>query len=111
MEELLHEVHHVAVRMWTGTAELEGKELCSILNEAIREDVATEHTVVISRALNSYLCIKRRKGAGAVHRPIRWPEGNQTFRGGGLPPLHRHFFVVGKMYRAPMFLATSFERH
>jgi hypothetical protein len=33
-----------------------------------------------------------------------------TYRGGGFDDSHRGFFSVGKQYRQPCFLATSFSR-
>ena len=39
-----------------------------------------------------------------------WPANNRTFRGGGLPLRHRSFFAPGVQYRAPAFVATSFDR-
>ena len=32
-----------------------------------------------------------------------------SHRGGALPPQHHAFFAVGKKYRVPMYLATSFS--
>ena len=65
--------------------------------------------VVLVKALNAF-CVTRR-GDGSAPRPVRWPASNQSMRGGGLPPQHRAFFTPGKQYRAPMFVATTFERH
>jgi hypothetical protein len=106
--EFFNEVQHVAVRMWTSAEQLDGKELCWILNEALREDEAVDHTAVISRALNAF-CVRRQAGGGPSLQ-TRWPASNETVRGGGLPRRHRPFFTIGKRYRVPMFLATSGDR-
>jgi hypothetical protein len=47
-----------------------------------------------------------------VPSPEDWPfppEG-VTYRGGGLPVEHLAFYAVGKAFRVPGFLATSFRR-
>ena len=38
---------------------------------------------------------------------IPYPEDFQTYRGIGMPREHFCFFTVDKVYRAPMFLASS----
>ena len=53
-------------------------------------------------------CVTRRLSTTSA--PVRLPADNMTYRGGGLPRMHRPFFSVGVEYRAPMFVATSFER-
>ena len=91
-----------AMRMYTTAEAFQGRELCSILNEALRMDEVI-HAVTITRAINTF-CVTRRAPEAA---PILWPKDNTVFRGGGLPERHRHFFVQGKQYRVPMFLSTS----
>jgi len=95
---------HVAVRLWTSAATLHGREFCSILNQALREDAEDTigHAATITHALNAF-CVNRRAGGA----PVRWPSAHITYRGTALPRTHHGFFVVGKKYRAPMFLATS----
>ena len=39
-----------------------------------------------------------------------FPPNGQIFRGGGFDDSFRGFFTVGKQYRVPGFLATSFSR-
>ena len=51
------------------------------------------------------LCNTRRKGEGEV----KFPADGRCFRGGGFDDSHRDFFTVGKRYRVPGFLATSFS--
>lgn len=59
--------------------------------------------MILCRAINT-LCVRR-----GQHGSVSWPPDMQTYRGGGLPNVHRLFFTVGKRYRAPMYLATSFD--
>lgn len=42
-------------------------------------------------------------------KTISFPPGGRCYRGGGFDDAHRDFFVVGKKYRVPGFLATSFS--
>jgi hypothetical protein len=51
------------------------------------------------------LCLTRCTPADAV----KFPPGGRCFRGGGFDDAHRGFFTVGKKYRVPGFLATSFS--
>ena len=97
---------YIAVRLWTSATKLGGREFCSILNDAIRRDAkdTIDHAVTIAHALNCF-CVNRRHG----ETPTSWPESNVTYRGTAMPRLHRSFFTVGKKYRAPMFVATSFS--
>ena len=41
---------------------------------------------------------------------MRWPTEHVTFRGTAMPSIHSTFFQAGKKYRAPMFVATSFDK-
>jgi hypothetical protein len=61
------------------------------------------HLVVIVRAINA-LCIVRRESGS-----LKFPPNAVSHRGGALPPQHHAFFAVGKKYRVPMYLATSFS--
>jgi len=89
-------------------------EFCGVLNRILREldDDLLPDACIVVRAINS-LCVMR-------HDPskIVVPPGGMTYRGGGMP-LHLvvqmpgqppPFFVAGKKYRIPMFLATSEKR-
>ena len=40
----------------------------------------------------------------------RFPPDGITYRGGKLPDEHRAFYTVGKKYRVPGFLASTFSR-
>ena len=90
--------------LWTSSLTLCGHEFCSILNEAIRVDDPAISPIITSivRGINC-LSITRKFGANAVP----WPHDFILYRGGGLPNEHAFFFTVGKVYRVPMFLATS----
>ena len=112
-KELLSEIQVAATRIWTSTQKLQGAgvdkafnvEFCSLLNRALREDAAAAmpHTAVIVRAINA-LCIVRREDAS-----LKFPPNAVSHRGGALPRQHHAFFAVGKKYRVPMYLATSFS--
>ena len=100
--------YSAAVAVWksyvTGP---DGMEFCSLLNKVLRDD-GPDHLVMrpatrLTRALNAF-CVT--DGAEAHD----WPERNRTYRGAVLPRPHQAFYRVGKKYRVPMFLATSFER-
>jgi len=101
VEELIEEVETVAIRLWTSSAMLRDKELCSIFNEAIRTDNASMMPSVVqfARGLNM-LCVNRVSQAD-----FKWPE--LTYRGGALPRKHHSFFAKGKRFRAPQFISTS----
>ena len=88
-------------------------EFCGILNRILRDadDDLLPDACIVVRAIN-LMCVLR-------HHPskLMFPTGGITFRGGGMP-LHfvqqlpgqpPPFFVAGKKYRIPMYLATSFQ--
>eukprot|EP00811_Abedinium_folium_P035445 NODE_8235_length_1512_cov_5.008664.p1 GENE.NODE_8235_length_1512_cov_5.008664~~NODE_8235_length_1512_cov_5.008664.p1 ORF type:complete len:470 (+),score=79.63 NODE_8235_length_1512_cov_5.008664:2-1411(+) len=97
----LTEIEAIATRLWSSAHKCMNRELCSILNTAIRSDRNLESAMVLVRAIN-LLCVQRHSG------PI--PQFTQSYRGGGLPNEHQAFFVQGKQYRAPMFLATTTKK-
>jgi hypothetical protein len=111
--ELLSQIQVAATRIWTSTQKLQGAgvdkalnvEFCSLVNRALRDDIADvmQHLVVIVRAINA-LCIVRRES-----KSLKFPPNSESHRGGALPPQHHAFFAVGKKYRVPMYLATSFS--
>jgi hypothetical protein len=110
-EEVVRNVNAAAQRLWTSPIKLQGvppehhSELCSMMNRCIREDTAAvmPHLCVLVRSINM-LCIVRRDPSKQI-----FPPRMCTFRGGELPLQHAHFFEVGKKYRVPGFLATSFN--
>jgi hypothetical protein len=88
-------------------------EFCGVLNRILREldhELLPDACVVV-RAINS-LCVLRHDPSKLVY-----PPGGVSYRGGGMPLQHvahlagqpSPFFVAGKSYRIPMFLATSFS--
>ena len=93
----------MALRLWTCPITVQGTELCSMLNDALRRDVmpAIESAVILTAAINVYLLANTQQ---------QWPTNGLCFRGGGLPAEHRGFFVVGRRYRAPAFVASSFRQ-
>jgi hypothetical protein len=114
-QELLSQIQVAATRVWTSTQKLRGKgvddalnvEFCSLINRALRDDIADvmPHLVVIVRAINA-LCIVRLESSS-----LKFPDNAESHRGGALPKQHHAFFAVGKKYRVPMYLATSFDEN
>ncbi|EOD04915.1 hypothetical protein EMIHUDRAFT_121530 [Emiliania huxleyi CCMP1516] len=96
----------IAVRLWTSADLLGSREFCSLLNEALRSDdaAAIAHAAAITHALNAFCVTCRSRGS-----PVRWPSEHVTYRGTAMPRVYKEFFSVGKVYRAPMFVATSFR--
>jgi hypothetical protein len=100
--------------LWTSDLKLEGvgdehnKELCSLLNAAIRSDEERlmPSAAGLARSINS-LCVVRYAGSGRADFPV----GGVTFRGTGFDNRYRPFFdsEPNKKYRVPGFLATSFS--
>ena len=110
---------------------VKGKELCSILNTAIREDDPTVimHAVVLSIAIN-----KRRVGDRGAKpglfsgiRPKEYPQKiaknhmghgrtaagswwHGSWRGGGFRDEFQSFYKPGVKYRVPGVLATALSR-
>ena len=109
-DELLDSIAESAVLIWTSAKRLTlepGKtiEFCSLLNRILREhdpDLLPSACVVV-RGIN-LLCVMRRD-----ETKLLYPPGGESHRGGGLPLEHLPFFVAGKQFRVPMFLATSFD--
>merc|ERR1719506_303666 len=101
--------------LWTSGkkhAVIENKELCSVLNAVIRDDIAEEigAAAVIFRSINN-----RRVNRTSERPDINiqsYPPKGETWRGGGFRREHRAFFdrMIGKKYRVPGFLATSVRR-
>ena len=103
---------YIAVRLWTSAERLCGREFCSILNEAIRTDAAATigPAAMVTQGINSHCVTRRNPGETGAGGAVRWPPSNHTFRGTAMPQCHRDFFTPGKQYRAPMFVATSFDQ-
>ena len=105
-----------ATLLWTSASKLLGvptahsKELCSLVNSALRDDIeaAMPSLAIIVHGINT-LCVVRRKGLGAGELPFPPAPHCCTYRGGGFDDRFKGFFTVGKKYRVPGFLATSFS--
>ena len=101
--------------LWTsplkfeGVAEQHHKELCSLINAAIRDDhpELAGPTARVVRSINT-LCIVRGLDVAAL-AGLMFPPGGRTLRGSSFDNQHQDFFTVGKSYRVPGFLATSFS--
>ncbi|KAK3260101.1 hypothetical protein CYMTET_30926 [Cymbomonas tetramitiformis] len=127
-------------RVWTSDQKLnvakkdnQPMELCSILNQVIRDDDEITMKFVVQLVDGINRSVLPRAGGISCTIPIRklrqrdcdWdfdkredhrhmddPFGCKLcFRGGGFgrDPKYRDFFECGKMYRAPMYLATSLD--
>jgi hypothetical protein len=94
----------MAQRMWTSALQLRGREFCFILNDAVREDAPALAGTMgkIARSINQ-LCVTA--GCETVH-----PPDFVCYRGGGFDDAYRSFFVPGRAFRQPAYLATSFSR-
>ena len=87
--------------------QLRGREFCYILNAAVRDDAADliGPLAGLTRAINRLCVTAGVTGHTAVH-----PPGNVCFRGGGFDDRYRSFFVAGRQFRQPAYLATSFSQ-
>ena len=110
--QLLTEVGDTAELLWTSAETFAGmgefnKQLCSLLNRAIRDDHPdlAASTAAMARSLRELCVIAPRGGAAAPE----FPDGGITWRGTGFDDSMRDFFTEGKEYRVPGFLATSFS--
>jgi hypothetical protein len=109
-EELASNMAESAALIWTSAEKLRlgpgnTVEFCSLLNRILRErdpDLLALACGVV-RGIN-LLCVTRRDPS-----KLRFPPGGKSHRGGGLPAAHAPFFSVGKKFRVPMYLATSFD--
>eukprot|EP00039_Didymoeca_costata_P017621 m.326826 g.326826 ORF g.326826 m.326826 type:complete len:424 (-) comp16560_c2_seq75:188-1459(-) len=106
--EVLEEVVSATQRLWTSTITFPGtgRELCNLLNEAIRKDKVevVEHVAVLAWGIAG-LCVARNQALTTF-----FPPDSCAYRGAVLPDEHIGFFNVGRKYRVPGFLATSFEQ-
>ena len=76
-----------------------------MLNAAIRQDHPdlSPPAAMLSRGINA-MCVEGRSAAA-----LPFPAEGTTYRGGGFDDSCRDFFAVGKCFRQPCFLATSFS--
>jgi hypothetical protein len=119
--QLNERISDMAQKVWTSAKNLRGREFCSIFNELIRKDSEltdelAHQVATLAHAINSNVVTRGLGGdkpwpdgpaAGAYHNST---EPNTTWRGGGFSDRERAFFVVGKVYRAGGFLATSYNK-
>ena len=93
-------------RMWTSTLQLRGREFSSILNAAVRDDTLelAPPAADMARAINQ-LCVN----AGRQSSTRQHPPNNVCYRGGGFDDSYRDFFAVGRVFRQPAYVATSFS--
>lgn len=114
IDELEKDVSSTAEYLWTSGKThqvFNNRELCSILNAVIRDDVEqeVEAAVAFIRGLNSRRIV-RMKGASLNEQAF--PLNGKTWRGGGFNDEHRPFFnrLKRQKYRVPGFLATSNDK-
>jgi hypothetical protein len=93
-------------RMWTSLRQLRGREFCSVLNDIVRGDdpETIKPAAALARAITQ-LCVTPN---GQQPQPP-FPPGFVCYRGGGFDDQYRCFFVPGREFRQPAFLATSFR--
>jgi ADP-ribosylation factor protein 1 len=105
-EELASAIPDAAQRLWTSALQLRGREFCFILNYAVRGDEKdlVDHVAVMARAMN-LLCVT----AGPAREVAIHPPDNVCYRGGGFEDNYRSFYVQGRQFRQPAYLATSFS--
>ncbi len=114
LEEVLGDVARLAQRLWTTDLRLEdvpkaaALEFCGLINAAIREDddARLRAAMPLIRAINT-LCVVGRERPDSQ---LQFPPDSTCYRGGGLPAEQAGFFVAGRAYRVPGFLASSFRR-
>ena len=106
---LENDVDAVSEYLWTSAKRhrvVRGKELCSVLNAVIRDDVAKEIKAAapIFRNINTRRVYRSKTGLNTTY-----PRNGKTWRGGGFREEFEPFFkrMQDKKYRVPGFLATS----
>eukprot|EP00931_Biecheleriopsis_adriatica_P064256 TRINITY_DN3905_c0_g1_i4.p1 TRINITY_DN3905_c0_g1~~TRINITY_DN3905_c0_g1_i4.p1 ORF type:complete len:501 (-),score=85.50 TRINITY_DN3905_c0_g1_i4:21-1403(-) len=117
------QVAEAAELAWTSAKKFpqDGREFCSIYNDALRGGYAVWPTAVFGRALNKSLDARP---SFAAQKARGWPQGPHappphksteqdiTWRGGGFKDTQeiRDFFSVGREYRIAQPLATAFMK-
>lgn len=112
-EELLEKIAAPAASaglIWTSPAQLrlgsgECVGFCSLLNRILRESDPELLPAGCSmvRSIN-LLSVTRREQS-----QMPYPPDGLLHRGSSLPLIHAPFFTAGKIFRVPMFFATSFS--
>ena len=130
-------VGELASLLWSvGWSQSEyGRSFCDILNTTLRADQDAEPlrlATQIVRAMNlNSMAHRSLRSCARTHRRQRapaaaegsgsaaaaaaaaesaWPAHDETYRGGGLPEQYVKWFAVGRHFRAPALVATSFRR-
>ena len=103
MQNMDDPIEQMMQRMWTSTLTLRNREFCFILNYIARADAEPFATALagLARGINR-LCVS------VPPRPP-FPQGDTCYRGGGFDDRYRSFFVSGRQFRQPAYLATSFS--
>lgn len=80
--------------------------ICRIMSPHLRACVlGSVHTTPTMTGADQRMVEMLKKRADAAP----FPPGGVTYRGGGFPAEHKQFFRLGRKFRAPCFLATSFS--
>ena len=89
--------------IWTLDCTLQDREMCSILNDAIRSDEAA--------CIGPVAKLAREINRRCVTIPPQPPYPNDwiCYRGSGFDERFREFFFPGRKFRQPAFLPTSFK--
>lgn len=130
-------VGELAALLWSvGWSKSEyGRSFCDVLNTTLRADQDAEPlrlAAQIVRAMNlNSMAHRSLRSCARTHRRQRapaaaegsgstattavaaesaWPASDATYRGGGLPEQYVKWFAVGRHFRAPALVATSFRR-
>jgi hypothetical protein len=103
MQNMDDPIEQMMQRMWTSTLTLRNREFCFILNYMARADAEPVAIALagLARGINQ-LCVS------VPPRPP-FPQGDTCYRGGGFDDRYRSFFVSGRKFRQPAYLATSFS--
>merc|ERR1712032_1516886 len=125
-----HDAGVMAEMFWSSALSIKGTELCSMLNAAIREDDREYivYAAVFAKGIETRRNLSRvdmgdlsqrypdvRATAdmfpgGEFPESLEHQDWRVCWRGGGFNNDFQEFFVAGKYYRCPGFLATSFEK-
>jgi hypothetical protein len=108
--EMTVNIRVAAQRLWTSSRLLDCEakvEICSIVNEIIRNDIPQQLEVVMPLVYSINSKLVNRDHPELTVFP---PEG-VTYRGVTIPKEQLNFFIsiLHQKYRAPMYLATSFS--
>eukprot|EP01126_Amoeba_proteus_P029684 TRINITY_DN2930_c0_g4_i1.p1 TRINITY_DN2930_c0_g4~~TRINITY_DN2930_c0_g4_i1.p1 ORF type:complete len:277 (+),score=49.40 TRINITY_DN2930_c0_g4_i1:638-1468(+) len=92
--------------MWMSADSLGGKEFCSMLNEFLRLDSweIMSSVAYIARGIN-LSCVSPARDRCSTSPTLT--SLRKVYRVSAVPKHEREFFEVNKLYRCPMYLATS----